>query len=260
MFVLRVAILVCAVSVASAADPYETKEIKYTGGPYENEVFQYRLMKPANVEAGQSYPLVLFLHGAGERGTDNANQLKYLPRLMASDAHREKFPCYVLAPQCRSGKQWVNVPWSDVESTPLPKEPSHQLRVAIAILERTLKEEQVDRDRVYLTGLSMGGFGSWDLAARHPDWFAAVAPICGGGDEATAKSLAGLPIWVFHGGADTVVKTVRSQRMVAALKEAGGDPKYTEFPGVGHNSWTPAYEKTDLLNWMFEQRRKKRNE
>ncbi len=260
MVVLRVAVVMCAASVSSAADPYETREIEYTGGPYESEVFRYRLLKPANVEAGKTYPLVLFLHGAGERGSDNAKQLKYLPQLLATDAYREKLPCYVLAPQCRNGKQWVNVPWGDVESSPLPKEPSHQLRVVTSILERTLKEESVDRDRIYLTGLSMGGFGTWDLAARRPEWFAAVAPVCGGGDEATAKTLADLPVWAFHGGADNVVKPVRSQRMVAAVKEAGGEPKYTEFPGVGHNSWTPAYEKTELLSWMFEQRRKAGNE
>ncbi len=237
-----------------ATKKFAALSITYSGGDYKNEKFEYRLLRPATVEPNKKYPLVVFLHGAGERGTDNSKQLKYFPAQMADDKHREAYPCFVLAPQCRPGKQWVNVPWGDKQSTPMGKSPSHQLQVAINIIEHTLKSESVDRSRVYLTGLSMGGYGSWELAARKPKWFAAVAPICGGGDENTAKSIAHLPIWAFHGDADRVVWPIRSESMIAALKKAGGKPKYTSFPGVGHNSWTPAYrQENGLIAWLFKQ-------
>lgn len=261
VFVFSMALaLLASASTGRAAEPYESLEFEYTGGPYENEVFRYRLMKPSTVEEGETYPLVLFLHGAGERGDDNERQLAYLPKLMATESHREKFPCYLLAPQCRSGQKWVDVSWAEVKNSPQPKEPSHQMKAAIGMLKRTLAEEKIDPNRVYLTGLSMGGYGSWDLVARHPEWFAAVAPICGGGDVATAKRFADVPLWAFHGDADRAVNVARSRMMIAALKKAGGQPKYTEYPGVGHNSWTPAYEKSDLLEWMFQQRREKKPE
>ena len=115
--------------------------------------------------------------------------------------------------------------------------------------------EPIDPGRIYLTGLSMGGYGAWELAARIPERFAAVAPICGGGDEAQAAKLVGLPIWCFHGADDKVVPVERSRSMVAAIKAAGGEPKFSELPGVGHDSWTPAYRDGALLGWLFQQRR-----
>lgn len=115
--------------------------------------------------------------------------------------------------------------------------------------------EAVDPDRVSLTGISMGGFGAWDLAARIPERFAALVPICGGGDEATAVKRAGLPIWCFHGADDTVVVPERSRRMIAAVRAAGGRPRFSELAGVGHDSWTPAYRDPAVLDWLFGQRR-----
>lgn len=220
--------------------------------------FHYRLLRPATVEPGKHYPLVLFLHGAGERGSDNTSQLKYLPTWLAEPAWRQQFPCFVIAPQCRSEHRWSAFNWSDKKSSPLAAEPTTDLAAAIAALERVCESEPVDPDRVYLTGLSMGGYGSWELAARMPERFAAVAPICGGGDEAQAAKLADLPIWCFHGGADRVVPVERSRSMIDAIEAAGGKPKYTEFPGVGHDSWTPAYRDSGLLEWLFAQRRPRR--
>lgn len=254
-----------AVSVVGAREParealtdiYVPLAVKYSGGDYKDETFNYRLMRPRKVEPGQRYPLIVFLHGAGERGTENKRQLFYLPTQMAQPEYREKYPCYLLAPQCRGGKQWVNAPWGDKKSKPMAKSPSHQLQAAISMIERTLKDESIDVDRVFLTGLSMGGYGSWELAARRPDWFAAVAPICGGGDELQAARLAKLPLWAFHGDADGAVPVERTRNMIEAIRKAGGKPKYTEFPGVGHNSWNPAYHQKDgLLPWMFQQMRK----
>ena len=237
---------------------YEDKTVRITAGEYTDEEFHYRLMKPATIVPDQKYPLVIFLHGAGERGNDNTNQLQYFPTQMAQPRWRERFPCYVLAPQCRTDRKWVDVDWSKPDDPNTPDEPSPQMQYAIEAFEQTLRDEQIDGDRVYLTGLSMGGFGSFDLGARHPDWFAAVAPICGAADLTKVAALKDLPVWVAHGDDDEAVPVDRSRNAVQALREAGGHPIYIEMPGVGHNSWTPSYEDNDgLVPWMFRQRRGK---
>ncbi len=248
---------------AEADDPkvdpltvYEAKTIRFTGGEYTNEDFQYRLMKPAAIEPDRKYPLVIFLHGAGERGTDNQKQLTYLPTQMAQSRYRERFPCFVLAPQCRDEHRWMNFDWNIPEDPTMEENPSEQLQTVIEIIKVTLKDEAVDSDRVYLTGLSMGGFGSYDLAIRHPDWFAAIAPICGAADPAKIGILKDMPVWMVHGSSDNVVKVDRSRSAVKTLTAAGGSPTFIELPGVGHNSWTPAYEDNDgLIPWLFRQHR-----
>jgi predicted peptidase len=212
----------------------------------------YRLLRPAKVEDGQRYPLVIFLHGAGERGTDNEKQLVHgVPQFVAN---REKYPCFLIAPQCPGPQKWVEVDWGAATHTQ-PKEPGDAGRQVLELIEKSLKELPVDPKRVYLTGLSMGGYGTWDLAARKPDWFAAVAPVCGGADEATAPKIKNLPTWVFHGAKDTAVKPERSRNMVAALKKAGGSPKYTEYPTVGHNSWDNAYSDPAFYEWLLAQKK-----
>ena len=221
----------------------------------EPQPFRYRLLRPARVEPGRRYPVVLFLHGAGERGSDNTAQLKFLPTWMADPELRERHPCFLVAPQCRTDHRWVEVPWTDTQSTPQAPEPTTDLAAAVAALDAVLAAEPADADRVLLTGLSMGGYGSWTLAARSPERFAAVLPICGGGDEATAPRLAKLPIWAFHGDGDKVVPVGRSRSMIEAIRAAGGAPTYSELEGVGHDSWTPAYRDPAVLDWFFAQRR-----
>lgn len=216
--------------------------------------FRSRLLAPAAPVPGERYPLVLFLHGAGERGRDNEKQLKYLPTWMAGPDLRRRHPCFLLAPQCRQDERWVDVSWADTKSTPQGP-PTTDLLAAIAALNDVVAHEPIDPARIYLTGLSMGGFGTWDLASRQPERFAAILPICGGGDEATAPRLTRLPIWCFHGDADTAVPVERSRGMIAAIRAAGGSPRYTELPGVGHDSWTPAYRDPAVLDWLFAQRR-----
>jgi predicted peptidase len=247
---IALALLTLELAVNNVADVYKEKTITYTGGDYQNETFKYRLLTPAKVEAGKKYPVILFLHGAGERGDDNVAQLKYFPEYILSDENRRKHPCYVIAPQCREGKSWAQ------RSNQSSSEPTEQMQVALQALRDTVKNYPVDTKRIYLTGLSMGGYGSWDLAVRHPDWFAAVAPICGGGDESQAAMIKDIPIWAWHGDADDAVPVERSRQMIEAIKAAGGSPKYTELKGVGHNSWTPAYtDPQGLVPWMFEQAR-----
>jgi predicted peptidase len=217
--------------------------------------FRYRLMRPAAVADGARRPLVLFLHGAGERGVDNEKQLKYLPTWLAEQEPRRRHPCFVLAPQCRQDERWVDVSWADDESTPQQPQPTLDLAAAVAALDDVLAREPVDPARIYLTGLSMGGYGTWDLATRMPERFAAILPVCGGGDERLAARVARLPIWCVHGDADTAVPVRRSRDMVAAVTAAGGRPIYSELPGVGHDSWTPAYRDRFMLDWLFSQRR-----
>jgi len=253
--------LALAMGDVSAEKLYEEHTYRYTGGEYQDEPVRYRLLKPAKIEEGEKYPVILFLHGAGERGDDNRLQLKYLPEWMASPENREKYPCFLIAPQCRKEKRWVDVDWSAKKSPGMPKEPSHPMKVAIGILEHVLENYPVDGNRIYLTGLSMGGYGSWDLAMRRPKLFAAVAPICGGGDPAKAERIADVPVYAYHGDQDKAVPVERTRRMVEALKEAGANPKYKELEGVGHNSWTAAYQDADgVVPWMFKQRRSKEGE
>lgn len=232
---------------------YEDRTFTHVNAEADEEVYHYRLLKPAKIEPDTRYPIVLFLHGAGERGDDNKLQLLYLPEQMAQPEWREKYPCFLIAPQCRANKQWVEVPFNS-KSSQMPEQPGDQMQVAIGILDEVLKEFPTDPRRVYLTGLSMGGYGSWDLGIRHPERFAAIVPICGGGDETQANRLVDVPVWAFHGAEDQAVPVERSRRMIEAIKQAGGKPDYTEFEKVGHNSWTPAYSDTDgVIPWMFKQ-------
>lgn len=245
-----------AATIQAAPEPYESRTVSVMEDGAAVE-FRYRLMRPRDVDrgGGERHPLVLFLHGAGERGNDNEKQLLYLPTWLADDEARRTHPCFVLAPQCRAGSSWADVDWASRTSAPQRPEPTVDLAAAVAALDDVMRAEAVDPQRVYLTGLSMGGYGAWDLAARSPDRFAAVIPICGGGDESTAPRLKAVPIWCFHGAADTVVPVERSRSMVAAVRAAGGNPRFTEFEGVGHDSWTPAYRDRAVLDWLFRQKR-----
>lgn len=228
--------------------------------PLEAQVYQdakgdklpYRLLKPLRVAEGKKYPLVVFLHGAGERGTDNEKQLIHGIPQFASNENREKYPCFLIAPQCPAAQRWVEVDWS-ADSHMQPKEAGPAGRMTIELVEKAIKELPVDPKRVYITGLSMGGYGTWDLIARRPELFAAAAPVCGGADESTAEKIKHIPIWAFHGAKDTAVKPSRSRNMIAALEKVGAKPKYTEYADVGHNSWDNAYKDPKFYQWLFDQ-------
>lgn len=221
---------------------------------HQGNALPYRILFPEGFQRDKKYPLVIFLHGAGERGTDNSAQLVHGMNDFARPENRAKYPCFVIAPQCPQERRWVEVDWGAAKHT-MPETPSIPLGVTIALLDTLQKELPVDADRVYVTGLSMGGYGTWDLAQRFPARFAAIAPICGGGDELQAPRLKLLPIWAFHGDQDTAVKPERSRNMIAAIKSAGGQPKYTEYPGVAHNSWSQTYADPKFFEWLFAQKR-----
>ena len=244
---------------SSSAQEFGVGEIDFTGGEYKKEKFTYLILQPLEIEKDKKYPLVFFLHGAGERGNDVEKLLPHLPTQMSSPVWQNKFPCFMIIPQCRADRLWMNQHWSEKEFKPLDEKPNEQMQMAIDVLDKSLKSLPVDLNRVYLTGLSMGGFGSWELAMRRPEVFAALAPACGGGDESKAALLKDIPIWTAHGDADRVVWPDRTRRMVKAVKAAGGNVKYTEYKGVGHNSWTPFHSDPEgVIPWMFEQVRKPR--
>lgn len=237
----------------TAAEDAESRFEKKEFTDKDGGTLRYRFLAPRNVKAGEKYPLVVFLHGAGERGSDNTAQLVHGVKRLAQDDFLEKYPCFVIAPQCPEGKIWASTHWSQTTAAyqAEPSAPTKSLMQLIDSLEESLP---VDTHREYVTGLSMGGYGTWDMAHRQPHRFAAIAPVCGGADCTRMESIKHLPTWVFHGDQDQAVKVERSREAVAALKEAGSKPIYTEYPGVGHDSWVPAYADLKFYEWLFSQR------
>ncbi|MDB4673229.1 prolyl oligopeptidase family serine peptidase [Verrucomicrobiales bacterium] len=214
----------------------------------------YRLFTPQKSEA--PLPLVLCLHGSGGRGGDNTTQIRdtwWAPNVLVSPETQAEHPCFVLMPQCPKGKRWADHKWDqgtyDFTATPETAE----LAAVAALVKKMAAKPEIDASRIYVTGMSMGGYGTWDLLARYPDLFAAAIPICGGGDTSSAEQLKDVAIWVFHGAEDSVVPVTGSREMVAALKAVGAPVKYTEFPGVKHNSWQPCWKEKKLVPWLFAQ-------
>ncbi len=220
----------------------------------DGDTLRYRMMLPPEFEEGRDYPLVLFLHGAGERGSDNTAQLTWGLDAFADVDFRHEHPAIVIAPQAPEQTFWANLNWRE-EGAGLMDEPSKPLGLAYQLLKKTIQDYPVDENRLYITGLSMGGFGTWDLITRHPDLFAAAMPICGGGDPSKAYLLTDLPIWNFHGSLDNVVPPELSRDMIDAIRQAGGLPGYTEYPDMDHFSWIPAYSDRFVLDWLFSQSR-----
>lgn len=223
--------------------------LTYTDGDFS---LPYRLLKPESPEPGKRYPLILFLHGVGEVGTDNKRHLgNSVGEIVKYGSAKEPF--FLLAPQSRGW--WVGVHWN-LDSHVMPEKPTRNLAAVVALLEQIEKTHPVDPKRIYVTGLSMGGLGVWDIISRHPEKFAAAVPVCGAADLAQAPKLVNLPLWTFHGDKDTVIKVHRSRDMVAAIRAAGGHPIYTERPGLGHNAWDAAYKNIYVYDWLFAQSKK----
>ena len=194
----------------------------------------YLLFLPQGYEkSNKQWPLMLFLHGAGESGHDLAKVKVHGPPKVVET--KSDFPFILVSPQS-PGRGW-------------------NPDLLNGLLDDVIQNYRVDTNRVYLTGLSMGGFGTWELAAAHPERFAAIAPICGGGNPKDAQKLARLPIWVFHGAKDPTVPLARSQEMVDALKAVGANVKFTVYPEAQHDSWTETYNNPEFYQWLLEQKR-----
>jgi len=220
----------------------------------------YRLYIPENYDCGEQYPLVLFLHGAGERGDNNESQIAVgLPYLFSWD-ESPVYNAIVVAPQCPTDCQWVNIPWIQSSFDRKNVKESRELQAVLAILQEVMGFCNVDSDRVYVTGLSMGGFGTFDLLARHGSLFAAGVTVCGGCDPHTdAKNLSRIPIWSFHGSVDNVVPPMGSRLMYARIRNLGGDKiRYTEYSGMDHGIWNNAYSDREMVSWLFAQSRYER--
>lgn len=252
---LLVSVLALAASARDAGKA-AFAERTITDGPSS---YRYKVFVPANWTAKKKWPVILFLHGAGERGDDNLAQTR-IGIGPALEQQKATLQAVVVLPQCPRDRWWP--------------EPEMQAR-ALRALDEAAKEFNGDSSRTYLTGLSMGGYGAWAIAASNPKRFAALAVVCGGvrtppragarssplevagGDDpyrTTAEKIGKLPIWVFHGGADPVVPVTESQKMVEAFKSLGVSARYTEYAGVGHNSWDKAYAEAELFPWMLSQR------
>ncbi len=221
----------------------------------EGASLPYRLYVPDDYDPTKSYPLVLFFHGAGERGTDNNHLFlggSILQRLLMS-SEQEKHPCLILAPQCPVDSQWVLSDWGPGTYDHQKIQPSPYMTAAEELLEQVIADYSVDEKALYVSGLSMGGYGTWDLISRHPDRFAAAIPVCGGIDERYMEGLKGFPIRTFHAADDPVVSCVGTRKANELLKDHG-DFLYTEYPTGGHLIWDTAYATADLMDWLFAQR------
>lgn len=240
----------CALALAAAGAAQDMASKTQTAHVFKGKArhefeLKYLLHLPAGYEAKgeKRWPAMLFLHGAGERGTNLAKVgVHGPPKLVKSNP---EFPFIVVSPQCPAGEVWNE-------------------EALLALLDEVIEKHRVDEKRVYLTGLSMGGFGSWNLGLRHPKRFAAVAPICGGGDvlavllatPGNTARLKKLPVWAFHGAKDEIVPLAESERMVNVLKRAGNsNVKLTVYPQAGHDSWTETYQNQELYDWLLQHRR-----
>ncbi|MFN8258189.1 MAG: PHB depolymerase family esterase [Bacteroidales bacterium] len=234
-----------------AQDVFIKKEITLKEG-----TLQYNLLQPSGYNSGEigakKFPLVVFLHGAGERGADNEKQIIHIRELFTNPVNMSKYPAFVVAPQCPEGEKWTCLNWADSLHI-MTDEPTRPMLLTKELIDSLIKLYPVDTCRIYITGLSMGGYGVWDAICRYPGFFASAAPVCGGGDISKAGLLVNLPLWVFHGTDDKVVPVYNSQSMVKEIKKSGGKPRYSEYKNTGHNSWIKAYKEKDFLNWMFNQ-------
>jgi len=216
-----------------------------------NDSLPYRFFIPDH--SGElKLPLILFLHGSGERGSDNEKQVSNGVINFVTTENQKNHPSFVVVPQCPANARWVDVDFRQPFSRQ-PAEISKPLGMVMALIDSLADQYPVDKQRIYITGLSMGGFGTWDLIERYPAYFAAAVPVCGGGDELLASRLVKIPIWAFHGKQDNVVMPSRSENMINAIRKAGGQPLYTAYPDLGHACWEETYSDPELFQWLFKQ-------
>jgi len=244
--------LICLIYCHSAyAQPSLFSFEKYISG--KGDTLKYRLLYPDS-DPLRKYPLVIFLHGAGERGNDNEAQLKWGVMNFASDQNMKWHPAFVIAPQCPENTGWSNFgDRRNNSNLSLSVSPSKPMELVIELIQQIIKKFPIDTNRIYITGLSMGGFGTFDAIERYPNLFAAAVPVCGGGDISKASTISHIPIWIFHGAEDATVNPAFSLDMAQALSKSGAHPGLTIYPEVGHFSWIGAYSDPMMFEWLFRQ-------
>jgi predicted peptidase len=238
-------------SISWAENPNVERKVYEMG----DSKLPYGLLIPDNLDSKKAYPLVIALHGAWGRGVDNKSRAIDAFEFLKAESVRKEFPAYLLTPQCPPKKQWANTPWGkgsydlDKVSESLP------VKMVFKLIDQLLTEHSIDPKRIFITGQSMGGFGTWDIIMRQPERFAAAVTVCGAGDPKQAHRLINLPIWNFHGDKDTVVPFKASREMDVAMRAAKHPSwTYTELPGVAHGSSKPAWKTKELIPWLFSQR------
>lgn len=228
-------------------DVFQSCEYRYSGGKYQDELFRYRLFVPRDMKPGDRYPLLVWLHGYGESGSDNQWNLKFLPLIVDTAYPMEKYRFFILVVQC---------PWSDPQwfhgFTP---QPDDMLTVAHEILQKTMRKQPIDPDRVYLAGVSQGATGCWEMALRYPELFAAVVPMGSDGGDASRADLLHMPIWAYHCRYD---KPEGVQWIVSAIQSVNGNAYLTMLPWHEHGGWPGAFQEDDFVGWMMAQRRGER--
>lgn len=209
----------------------------------------YRELGP-DYNLSRKYPLVIFLHGSGERGNDNEAQLKWGVMSFSTDINMALHPAIIIAPQCPEGMTWADYSEEKIKFNPKPTKP---MKLLIELIQQKMRTENVDTNRIYITGLSMGGYGTYDAVCRNPQLFAAALPVCGAGDINKAATIAHVPIWIIHGAEDPAVNTNYSYEMAVALVKVGARPGLTIYPETGHFSWIQAYSDPLVIEWLFRQ-------
>ncbi len=253
-------IIICSILFYSCPPPL------VESGVYHKKIWKsetgsklpYRIIYPEGFKPNKYdlYPLVLFLHGAGERGNDNKSQLKHIaPKFLEEDFKRNN-KAIIVFPQCPKKDYWVNIEerWSKINSS-LPPTPA--MENVISLMEDLYSKQYVDQDQIYVAGLSMGAFGTFDLLSRKPEMFAAAIAVCGGADLSKVQNYKDIPIQIFHGAKDEVVPVKLSQDIHSALSSIDGKSTYTEYPEGGHLVWDKAFSQPDLLAWLFKQKKNK---
>lgn len=217
------------------------------------DTLNYRMLYP-DWDTIRKYPLIVFLHGLGERGNDNESQLKFGVMNLADDKITGTYPAFVIAPQCPQNMHWANISENNVtHQINLLTTSSNPMKLLIELIQKLKKEFPIDTNRIYITGLSMGGYGTYDAIERYPYLFAAAVPVCGAGDTSKASLIAHIPIWIFHGAEDPTVSPLYSLYMLEALMKAGAHPGFTQYPEVGHFSSRNAYTDLQMISWLFRQ-------
>ncbi len=271
-------------SIGFSQDELIMKQFKYETHTFDTTSIPYRFFVPSQKE-NELYPLIIALHGAGERGNDNEAPIKYhkLATVWAESINQAEHPCFVIAPQCPKNNRWVDADWSqntfDFKSTPI----SNELAAVNDLIEKTIKKYPIDINRIYITGLSMGGFGTWYMLMKYPKRFAAAIPMSGAGDPQMACEISHIPIWNFHGDVDTAVPVKGSRLMIEVLGKCDDkvllipDPNsnevfenkelankimksdliYTEYKDKGHVIWKESYDNPLVREWLFSKRLKK---
>lgn len=231
---------------------YEYRELVH-----RRDTLPYRILYPENYDPSREYPVVFFLHGAGERGNDNSSQLVHGASLFLTDSLRQQFPAIVVFPQCPANSFWSNV---SIEPRPgggrdflfqQKGKPTTAMALLLRLTKKIIKEEAVDKNRVYVGGLSMGAMGTFEILRRQPKVFTAAFAICGGDNTGNAHKYAHIPLWIFHGEKDDVVPPDHSRVLVYHLQQLGAEPRHTFYPEANHNSWDPAFREPDFLPWLF---------